>query len=293
MFHREMEDKPIREAELDYQISDLLEAGVHFGHQKRRWNPRMEPYIYKEKNGIHIIDVRVTLEKLKEANEMLTSIAEEGKKIIFVGTKKQAKKSVKEDAERCEMFYVSERWIGGTLTNFKTIKNSIETLDEIEEMEQDGIRWEKISKKERLRLTRRKEKLLRNLSGIRQMKKAPDCMIVFDIMKENIAVKEARKLNIPLIGLVDTNTDPREVDIPIPANDDAIRSIKLFTKSFSDAIIKGRNNYLKGKGFIDKKKDSPHGKKSAETEKAGKEPVEKDIDSSGSEEGSVKETEKE
>ena len=241
---------------MDYQISDLLEAGVHFGHQKRRWNPRMKPFIYKEKNGIHIIDVRITLEKLKEANDMLTSLAEEGKQVIFVGTKKQAKKSVREDAERCGMFYVSERWIGGTLTNFKTIKNSIDTLNEIEEMEKDGVRWEKISKKERLRLTRRKEKLLRNLSGIREMKKAPDCMIVFDIMKENIAVKEARKLNIPLIGLVDTNTDPREVDIPIPANDDAIRSVKLFTKSFADAIIEGREKYLKNKEFIEKKKKS-------------------------------------
>lgn len=238
---------------MDYQINDLLEAGVHFGHQRRRWNPRMKPYIYKEKNGIHIIDVRITLEKLKEANSMLTSMAEQGKKIIFVGTKKQAKKSVREDAERCDMFYVSERWIGGTLTNFKTIKNSIDKLNEIEEMEEDGVRWEKISKKERLKLTRRKEKLLRNLSGIREMKKPPDCMIVFDIMKENIAVKEAKKLNIPLIGLVDTNSDPREVDIPIPANDDAIRSVKLFTKSFADAVVEGRSKYLKNKEFMEQK----------------------------------------
>ena len=280
---------------MDYQISDLLEAGVHFGHQKRRWNPRMKPFIYKEKNGIHIIDVRITLEKLKEANDMLTSLAEEGKQVIFVGTKKQAKKSVKEDAERCGMFYVSERWIGGTLTNFKTIKNSIDTLNEIEEMEKDGVRWEKISKKERLRLTRRKEKLLRNLSGIREMKKAPDCMIVFDIMKENIAVKEARKLNIPLIGLVDTNSDPREVDIPIPANDDAIRSVKLFTRSFADAIIEGRDKYLKNKEFIEKKKKSDSqgsGDKKPEKE-TGKAEPEKGSRSRGSDSKAAKETDKE
>jgi len=280
---------------LDYQISDLLEAGVHFGHQKRRWNPRMKPFIYKEKNGIHIIDVRITLEKLKEANDMLTSLAEEGKQVIFVGTKKQAKKSVKEDAERCGMFYVSERWIGGTLTNFKTIKNSIDTLNEIEEMEKDGVRWEKISKKERLRLTRRKEKLLRNLSGIREMKKAPDCMIVFDIMKENIAVKEARKLNIPLIGLVDTNSDPREVDIPIPANDDAIRSVKLFTRSFADAIIEGRDKYLKNKEFIEKKKKSDSeskGDKKPKKETRKAEP-EKGSPSRGSDSKSATETDKE
>lgn len=280
---------------MDYQISDLLEAGVHFGHQKRRWNPRMKPFIYKEKNGIHIIDVRITLEKLKEANEMLTSLAEEGKQVIFVGTKKQAKKSVKEDAERCGMFYVSERWIGGTLTNFKTIKNSIDTLNEIEEMEKDGVRWEKISKKERLRLTRRKEKLLRNLSGIREMKKAPDCMIVFDIMKENIAVKEARKLNIPLIGLVDTNSDPREVDIPIPANDDAIRSVKLFTRSFADAIIEGRDKYLKNKEFIEKKKKSDSqgsGGKKPEKE-TGKAEPEKGSPSRGSDNKAATETDKE
>ena len=280
---------------MDYQISDLLEAGVHFGHQKRRWNPRMKPFIYKEKNGIHIIDVRITLEKLKEANEMLTSLAEEGKQVIFVGTKKQAKKSVKEDAERCEMFYVSERWIGGTLTNFKTIKNSIDTLNEIEEMEKDGVRWEKISKKERLRLTRRKEKLLRNLSGIREMKKAPDCMIVFDIMKENIAVKEARKLNIPLIGLVDTNSDPREVDIPIPANDDAIRSVKLFTRSFADAIIEGRDKYLKNKEFIEKKKKSDsEGSADKKPEKeTGKAGPEKGSRSRGSDSKAATETDKE
>lgn len=280
---------------MDYQISDLLEAGVHFGHQKRRWNPRMKPFIYKEKNGIHIIDVRITLEKLKEANDMLTSLAEEGKQVIFVGTKKQAKKSVREDAERCDMFYVSERWIGGTLTNFKTIKNSIDTLNEIEEMEKDGVRWEKISKKERLRLTRRKEKLLRNLSGIREMKKAPDCMIVFDIMKENIAVKEARKLNIPLIGLVDTNSDPREVDIPIPANDDAIRSVKLFTRSFADAIIEGRDKYVKNKEFIEKKKKSDSqgsGNKKPKKEPRKAEP-EKGSPSRGSDSKAATETDKE
>ncbi len=229
----------------------MLEAGVHFGHQTKRWNPKMKPFIYKEQNSIYIIDLRKTLVQLKKACDFLTDLAAEGKTVLFVGTKRQAKESVKEDAERCGMFYVNERWLGGTLTNFKTIMKSINRLDDLEAMEKDG-RIEQLSKKERLHVEKQKRKLLKVLSGIRNMKKLPSCLIIIDTKKEAIAVKEARKLNIPIIGLVDTNCDPEEVDIPIPANDDAIRSVKLFTKTLADVIIEGRNKYLKDKDFLEK-----------------------------------------
>ncbi|MCD6379187.1 30S ribosomal protein S2 [bacterium] len=239
---------------MDIQIEDLLEAGVHFGHQKRRWDPKMKPYIYKEQNGIYIIDVRITLDRLKQAYDMIVSLASEGKRMIFVGTKKQAKKSVKEDAERCGMYYVSERWLGGTLTNFNTIRKSTDKLNEIEAMEEDEG-WEKLPKKERVDITKKKDKLLKLLSGIREMKKVPECLLVFDTKKEAIAIKEAKKLNIPIIALVDTNCDPGEADLAIPANDDAIRSVKLFTRVFADAIIEGRSRYLKNKDFLEKEEE--------------------------------------
>ncbi|MBU8920636.1 MAG: 30S ribosomal protein S2 [Bacteroidales bacterium] len=258
---------------MNVQIKDLLEAGVHFGHQTRRWNPKMKPYIYKEQSGVYIIDLRITLQKLQKAYDMLVDIAAQGKTSLFVGTKRQSKESVKEDADRCDMYYINERWLGGTLTNFKTISNSIAKLDDMEAMEKDG-RIEQLSKKERLDLEKHKQKLLKVLSGIRKMQKMPACIIVFDTNKEAIAIREARRLKIPLIGLVDTNSDPNDVDLAIPANDDAIRSIKLFTKTLSDAIIEGRSRYLKNKDFMDnKKKNTPpdnsatSGKK-AETQKA-------------------------
>lgn len=251
---------------MDIQIKDLLEAGVHFGHQKRRWNPKMKPYIYKEQNDIYIIDVRITLQRLKEAYDMLVSLASEGKRVIFVGTKKQAKNSVKEDAERCEMYYICERWLGGTFTNFRTIRNSVDKLIEYEDMEQDG-RWDKLPKKEKLNISKSKKKLEKLMSGIRDMEKLPSCLIVFDTKKEDIAIKEAAKLGIPIIGLVDTNSDPDDVDIAIPANDDAIRSVKLFTKTFADAIIEGRSAFLKNKDFIDKKSKD---KKETEKPKPGR-----------------------
>ena len=233
------------------QIKDLLEAGVHFGHQTRRWNPKMKPYIFKEQNGIYIIDLRQTMEALQKAYDALVQMTSEGKNVLFVGTKRQAKESVREDAERCGMFYINERWLGGTLTNFKTIKLSLDRLEDIEAMEKDG-RIEQLSKKERLMVEKRKQKLLKVLSGIRGMKGSPSCLIVFDTKKEEIAIKEARKLGIPLIGLIDTNSDPDDLDYAIPANDDAIRSIKLFTKTFADAIIEGRARYLKNKDFLEK-----------------------------------------
>ncbi len=245
---------------MEVQIKDLLEAGVHFGHQTRRWNPKMKPYIFKEQNGIYIIDLRQTLETLQKAYDTIVQMASEGKTVLFVGTKRQAKDSVREDAQRCDMYYINERWLGGTLTNYKTIKLSLDRLDDMEAMEKDG-RIEQLSKKERLVLEKHKQKLLKVLSGIRGMKGAPSCLIVFDTKKEEIAIKEAKKLGIPLVGLIDTNSDPDDLDFAIPANDDAIRSIKLFTKTFSDAIIEGRSRYLKNKDFLDKKDKAEAAKK--------------------------------
>ncbi|MCK4237206.1 MAG: 30S ribosomal protein S2 [Candidatus Krumholzibacteria bacterium] len=241
---------------MNVTIKDLLEAGVHFGHQTRRWNPKMKPYIFKEQNSIYIIDLRVTLEKLKETYRLLADMAAEGKTVLFVGTKRQAKESVREDAIKCDMFYVNERWLGGTLTNFKTIRQSMDRLEDLEEMEKDG-RIEQLSKKERLHVDKLKKKLFKVLSGIRGMIKHPSCLIALDTKKEAIAIREARKLGIPLIGLVDTNSDPDELDYPIPANDDAIRSIKLFTKVFSEAIAEGRAKYLKDKDFLENKGKGP------------------------------------
>ncbi len=233
------------------EIKDLLEAGVHFGHQTRRWNPKMRPFIFKEQNGIYIIDLRKTLEMLEQAYEVVKELASQGKSIIFVGTKRQARDSVRDDADRCGMSYVSERWLGGTLTNFKTIKNSINRLEDLEAMQKDG-RIEQLSKKERLNVEKKIKKLLKVLSGIRNLNGQPACLVVFDTKKEAIAIREAKKLGIVLIGLADTNSDPDDLDYPIPANDDAIRSIKLFTKVFADAIIEGRAKYLKDKEFLEK-----------------------------------------
>jgi small subunit ribosomal protein S2 len=237
---------------VDVTIKDMLEAGVHFGHQTRRWNPKMKPYIFKEQNGIYIIDLRSTMTQLQKAATALEKLAAEGKTAIFVGTKRQAKESVQEDATRSGMFYINERWLGGILTNFRTIKLSMERLENLEAMEKDG-RIEQFSKKERLRLDKQKTKLLKVLSGIRGMTGLPACLIVIDTKKEAIAVLEARKLRIPIIGLVDTNCDPDEVEYPVPANDDAIRSIKLFTRVLADAIVAGRSQFLKNKEFLDEK----------------------------------------
>jgi len=258
---------------MNVTIKDLLESGVHFGHQTRRWNPKMKPYIFKEQNSIYIIDLKSTLNQLEKAYRILVDLAAEGKTVIFVGTKRQAKESVCEDADRCGMFYVNERWLGGTLTNFKTISQSMNRLEDLEAMERDG-RIEQLSKKERLNVEKHKAKLLKVLAGIRGLKGLPACLIVFDTKKEAIAIREARKLGIQLIGLVDTNSDPDDLDIPIPANDDAIRSVKLFTRVLADAIIEGRGHYTKDKDFLDKGKrsrQSPAGPKPAprETENRG------------------------
>lgn len=217
-------------------MKELLEAGVHFGHQTRRWNPKMAEFIFMERNGIHIIDLQKTVKKIDEAYEFIRKVAEEGKPILFVGTKKQAKNAIKEEALRSGQYYVSERWLGGMLTNYKTIKERIEALNQINEMETDGT-FEKLSKKEVLGLKAKRDKLEKNLGGIKNMEGMPGAIFVVDPKKEHISVKEARILGIPIVGMIDTNCDPEEVDYPIPANDDAIRAVKLIATKISDAIL--------------------------------------------------------
>ena len=220
-------------------MKQLLEAGVHFGHQTKRWDPKMAEYIYQARNGIHIIDLQKTSKKIDEAYKFMKDVAEEGKTILFVGTKKQAQECVKDAAIKSNMFYVDQRWLGGMLTNFKTIKTRIARLNKLEEMENDGT-FEVLPKKEVAALKNEKEKLEKNLGGIRDMKEMPGAMFVVDPKNERIAVLEAKKLNIPIIGLVDTNCNPEDVDYPIPGNDDAIRAVKLITDVMANAIIEGR-----------------------------------------------------
>lgn len=220
-------------------MKQLLEAGVHFGHQTRRWNPKMKKYIFTERNGIYIIDLQKTVKKMEEAYNFAKELAANGGKILFVGTKKQAQESVKEEAERCGMFYVNQRWLGGTLTNFATIQKRIKRLKEIEKMEEDGI-FDVLPKKEVIRLKKEQERLEKFLGGIKEMKELPDALFVIDPRKERIAVADARKLNIPIIGIVDTNCDPDEIDYVIPANDDAIRAVKLLTSKIADAVLEAK-----------------------------------------------------
>ncbi len=217
-------------------IKQLLEAGVHFGHQTRRWNPKMAPYIFTERNGIYIIDLQKSVEKINEAYGFMKEAAETGKPILFVGTKKQAQAAVVDEANRCGMYYVNHRWLGGMLTNYKTISARIRRLEEIKAMEQDGT-FEKLAKKEVLSLVREMEKLEKFLGGIKDMPGMPAALFVVDPKKERIAVKEARILGIPVVGIVDTNCDPDDVDFVIPANDDAIRAVKLIASLMADAVI--------------------------------------------------------
>ena len=217
-------------------MKQLLEAGVHFGHQTRRWNPKMKKYIFTERNGIYIIDLQKTVKKIEEAYNFVRQLSEEGGTVLFVGTKKQAQESVKEEALRSGMFFVNQRWLGGTLTNFATIQKSVKRMKDIEKMEEDGT-FEVLPKKEVVELMKEKDRLVKFLGGIKEMKKLPDALFVIDPRKERIAIAEAHKLNIPIIGIVDTNCDPDEIDYVIPANDDAIRAVKLLTSKMADAIL--------------------------------------------------------
>ena len=220
-------------------MKQLLEAGVHFGHQTRRWNPKMKKFIFVERNGIYIIDLQKTVKKLEEAYNFMRQVGEEGGKVLFVGTKKQAQDAIKEEAERSGNYYINQRWLGGTLTNFGTIQKRIARLKEIERMEEDGT-FAVLPKKEVVQLKKQHERLVRFLGGIRDMQAIPDVMFVVDPRKERIAVAEAHKLNIPIVAMVDTNCDPDEIDYVIPSNDDAIRAVKLITAKMADALIESK-----------------------------------------------------
>ena len=219
-------------------MKQLLEAGVHFGHQTRRWNPKMKEYIFTERNGIYIIDLSKTVKKIEEAYSFIRDLAADNKSVLFVGTKKQAQESIEAEAKRCDMFYVNQRWLGGMLTNFKTIQERIARMRKIEAMEENG-EFDLLPKKEVVKLKLEYDKLVKNLGGIKEMKKLPGALFVVDPRKEHIAIAEARTLHIPIVAIIDTNCDPEEVDYPIPGNDDAIRAVKLIASKIADAVIEG------------------------------------------------------
>jgi small subunit ribosomal protein S2 len=220
-------------------MKELLEAGVHFGHQKERWNPKMKKFIFTERNGIHIIDLQQTLKFFEQAYDYIADLVANGGTVLFVCTKKQGQDIIKEEAERCGMFYVNKRWLGGTLTNFQTIRKSVFKLKMLKKMEEEGV-LEQLPKKEAMKLRRKKEKLEKYIGGIENMNRLPDALFIVDIVREENAVREARKAGIPIVALVDTNADPDLVDIPIPANDDAIRAIRLLTSRIADAVLEGK-----------------------------------------------------
>ena len=219
-------------------MKELLEAGVHFGHQTKRWNPKMKEYIFGERNGIYIIDLQKTLKMFKEASNFVRDLAAEGKTVMFVGTKRQAQDAIAEEANRCAMYYVNQRWLGGLLTNWVTVQKSVKRLKELDDMATDG-RYELLPKKEVIKLERERKHLQANLAGIKEMSRLPDAVFVIDSNKEQIAVREARKLGIPVVAVVDTNCDPSEVDYIIPGNDDALRAIRLFASKIADSVVEG------------------------------------------------------
>ena len=221
------------------QMKELLEAGVHFGHQTRRWNPKMKPFIFGKRNGIHIVDLQKTLHHFEDAAEFIRDLAANGRNVLFVGTKRQAQDAIREEAERCGMFFMNHRWLGGTMTNFRTIRKSIQRFKEIETTLSNEESH--LTKKERIRLERQRRKMDRAFGGIKDMEDLPDALFVIDTVHEHIAIKEANRLGIPVVAVVDTNSDPEEVDFPIPGNDDAIRAIRLFTSRIADNILEGLN----------------------------------------------------
>ena len=224
-------------------MKQLLEAGVHFGHQTRRWNPKMATYIYTERNGIYIIDLQKTVKKLEEAYSFVRDIAANGQSLLFVGTKKQAQEAIKEEASRCGMYYVNARWLGGMMTNFKTMRTRVDRLNQLKKMQEDGT-FDMLPKKEVMKLLGEIEKLEKYLGGVVEMKKLPGALFVVDPRKERNAINEARKLNIPIVAIVDTNCDPDEIDYVIPGNDDAIRAVKLIAGAMADALIEGREGQM-------------------------------------------------
>ncbi|BDQ04152.1 30S ribosomal protein S2 [Ignavibacterium sp.] len=251
------------------ELTQLLEAGAHFGHLTRRWNPKMKPYIFMEKNGIHIIDLKKTQELLTVACEEISKIAADGKKVLFVGTKKQAKNIIETEARRAGQNWVSERWLGGMLTNFSTIRKSVKRLNNIEKQETDGT-FDKITKKERLILSREKDKLKKVLEGVESLNKLPGALFVVDVKKEDIAVKEANRLNIPVFAIVDTNCDPDPIDYVIPANDDAVKTIEIITKQIADSIIEGEAKLKEKKAEENAEKERLRKEKEAKREEKKK-----------------------
>ena len=236
-------------------MKQLLEAGVHFGHQTRRWNPKMAKYIFTERNGIYIIDLQKTVKKVDEAYAFLRSVAEEGKSVLFVGTKKQAQESIESEAKRCNMYYVNNRWLGGMLTNFKTIQTRIKRLHDLEKMEEEGT-FELLPKKEVIEIKKEWEKLEKNLGGIKEMKRIPDAIFVVDPKKERICVQEAHTLGIPLIGIADTNCDPEELDYVIPGNDDAIRAVKLIVSKMADAVVEANQGVAGEEEYVEEAEEA-------------------------------------
>ena len=249
------------------QVKELLDAGVHFGHLTRKWNPNMAPYIYMERNGIHIINLYKTTAKLQEANDALAKIAASGRKILFVATKKQAKDIVAEKVKNVNMPYITERWPGGMLTNFVTIRKAVKKMASIDRMKQDGT-FNTLSKKERLAVDRLRAKLEKNLGSISEMSRLPGALFIVDTTREHIAVKEAQKLNIPIFAMVDTNSDPREIDYAIPSNDDASKSIEKIITSVTDAVAQGLSERKSGKDSDDQQEDAPKASGKADTKKA-------------------------
>jgi small subunit ribosomal protein S2 len=237
-------------------MKELLEAGVHFGHQTKRWNPKMKDYIFGQRNGIYIIDLQKTIKIFKEALNFIRTVVESGKEILLVGTKKQAQDIIRDLAQKCESCYVNQRWLGGLLTNFNVVKGGVGRLVELEEMKEDG-RWELLSKKEQSKMEKVYRKLSRNLGGIKHLAELPGTLFVIDSTKEEIAILEAQKLNIPIVAIVDTNGNPENIDYPIPGNDDAVRAIELFTSKVSEAIIEGKKNRIQKELQQAKKEEAP------------------------------------
>jgi len=251
----------------------LLEAGVHFGHQTRRWNPKMKPYIFGARNGIHIIDLQQTMQLFKEATDFISDTVRQEKKVLFVGTKRQAQDAVREEAERCNMYYINNRWLGGLLTNWQTVSGSLQNYKELETMKENNYE-NQISKKAITRLERRRRKLEKNLVGIKNMERLPDAIVVIDPNKEQIAIKEARKMNIPVVALVDTNCDPEEINYVIPGNDDALRSVRLIVSKLADAVIEGKEMHKQDEEMIAKQQAEEEAALEAE-EKIIEAPVDK------------------
>ena len=250
------------------QMKELLEAGVHFGHQTRRWNPKMKPFIFGKRNGIHIVDLQKTLHHFEDAADFIRDLAANGRNVLFVGTKRQAQDAIREEAERCGMFFMNHRWLGGTMTNFRTIRKSIQRFKEIEETL--SSEESHLTKKERIHLERQRRKMDRAFAGIKDMEDLPDALFVVDTVHEHIAIKEANRLGIPVVAVVDTNSDPEEVDFPIPGNDDAIRAIRLFTSRIADNVLEGLN--LADERFVGEKDERAAGAPQMTEDAAADEP---------------------